>query len=256
MHIVTVTERRNIILEKLNANGRVNVNELSAEFGVSSVVIRTDLSELESKGLLTRVHGGAITNYKSYYDMSFMQRMNTNSEQKTAIAKVLAQHINDHDTIMMNAGSTMLYVLKEIADKRVTIVTNSIALALEATKNQNFKVLLLGGDVDQNYQFTYGTPVINTLNDYEADLFIMSVDGVNFETGISTYYYHEVDISKSMMKHSAKTYVLADHSKIGRTAFAKIDDLSHIDAIFTDNHPENSAFNKKLKTKGVNVILG
>ncbi len=255
MHILTVTERRNIILEMLNNNGRVNVNELSSKFGVSSVVIRTDLSELENKGLLTRVHGGAITNYKSYYDMSFMQRMNTNSVQKTAIAKTVAKHINDHDTIMMNAGTTMLYVLAEIADKRVTIVTNSIALALEAAKNPNFKALLLGGDVDQNYQFTYGTPVINALNNYEADLFIMSVDGVDLNTGISTYYYHEVDISKCMMKHSAKTYVLADHTKLDRTAFAKIDDLSHINAIFTDTHAENNAFNKKLKAKGVNVIL-
>ena len=83
----SVAERRNAIIEILNEKGRVSVKELSALFSVSSVIIRTDLDELEKQDMLTRVHGGAITSYKSYYDMGIVQRSNTNAGEKEAIAE-------------------------------------------------------------------------------------------------------------------------------------------------------------------------
>ena len=78
---LTLQERRNRIVELINEKGRVSVNELSELFNISVVAIRADLSELEKQGLLARVHGGAITSYKSYYDMSLMQRLNTNTNE-------------------------------------------------------------------------------------------------------------------------------------------------------------------------------
>ena len=87
----SVAERRNAIIEILNEKGRVSVKELSALFSVSSVIIRTDLDELEKQDMLTRVHGGAITSYKSYYDMGIVQRSNTNAEEKEAIAQRISK---------------------------------------------------------------------------------------------------------------------------------------------------------------------
>jgi 23S rRNA pseudoU1915 N3-methylase RlmH len=128
---LTSLERRNKILELLNESGKVTVNELSSIFKISNVAIRQDLTELEKQGMLTRVHGGAITSYKSYYDMSLMQRLNTNSNEKVSIGKKINEMVKDNDTIMMNAGTTPIFVMRELSDKRLTIVTNSIALAVE-----------------------------------------------------------------------------------------------------------------------------
>ena len=254
MELLTVTERRNMIVEILNENGRVNVNDLSERFGVSGVVIRTDLSELEKQGLLTRVHGGAITSYKTYYDMSLVQRSNANAKEKKSIGMTLHDIIKDNDTIMMNAGTTPLFIMREIVDKQITIVTNSIALALEGAKNPNFKIILLGGDVDSNYQFTYGVSAIKSMEPYTADLLIMSVDGIEPEGGISTFYYQEAEICRYMIKHARRTIVAADYSKIGRTAFAEIDNIDKIDTLVTCGNADASIL-ERLRKKNVDVII-
>lgn len=241
---LTLQERRNKIVELINEKGRVSVNKLSELFNISAVVIRADLSELEKQGLLARVHGGAITSYKSYYDMSLMQRLNANASEKKAIAEKLSESVSDSDTLIMNAGTTPIYVMRAIANKRVTIVTNSIALALEGAQNPNFKIILLGGDVDGNFQFTYGISAIKELEQYTADLFIMSVDGIDLKNGISTFYYQEAEICKYMMSRCRRTVVAADHSKIGRTAFAKISDLKEIDELVTDSAADTATLEK------------
>ncbi len=250
----TVTERRNSIIEILNENGRVNVNDLSKEFEVSGVVIRTDLSELEKQGMLTRVHGGAITSYKSYYDMNLVQRSNTNAQEKQKIAKEINKMIKDNDTIIMNAGTTPIFVMREISDKKVTIVTNSIALALEGSKNPNFNILLIGGDVDSSYQFTYGTTALREIERYTADILILSVDGIDIEKGFSTFYHHEAELCKSMIRNSKRRIVAADFSKIDRVAFAEVDALTSVDTIVTNEKNVMQSTLKKLRAAGVEVI--
>ncbi len=254
MAVLTVTERRNQIVEMLNENGKVLVNDLSRKFEVSGVAIRTDLSELEKQGLLTRVHGGAITSYKSYYDMNLAQRSNTHASEKLCIAKKVTEMIKDNDTVMMNAGTTLLFVMRELANKKITIVTNSIALALEGAKNPNFKIILLGGDVDSDYQFTYGFSAIKALEQYTADVFIMSVDGIDIKKGVSTYYYQEAEICRHMINNSNRTIVTADFSKIGRTSFAEIESLKKVDTIITSGNADTSYVNK-IRAKDVDVII-
>lgn len=251
---LTSLERRNKILELLNESGKVTVNELSSIFKISNVAIRQDLTELEKQGMLTRVHGGAITSYKSYYDMSLMQRLNTNSNEKVSIGKKISEMVKDNDTIMMNAGTTPIFVMRELSDKRLTIVTNSIALAVEGAKNPNFKIILLGGDVDSEYQFTYGISAIKALEQYTANLFILSVDGIDVNKGISTFYYQEAEICRYMMLNSNRTIVAADYSKIGRTAFAEIDSLDKIDTIVTSSNADSSKLSK-LSAKDIDVIV-
>lgn len=254
MFHLSVTERRDAIVELLGEVGRVSVNELSERFGVTGVVIRTDLTELEKKGLLTRVHGGAITSYKSYYDMSLVQRSNTNSAEKKAIARAIAEMINNNDTIMMNAGTTPIFVMRELADKNITIVTNSIALSLEAAKHPNLKILLLGGNVDASYQFTYGLSALRELDRYTADVFILSVDGVDIEKGITTFYHEEAELCKKMIKNAKQTIVAADFSKIDRVAFAEVDSITAIDKIVTNKKNTMSSVLKKLRDLNIEVI--
>lgn len=251
---MTVRERRDKIVEILNENGRISVKELSKMFEVSSVIIRADLDELEKNDLLTRVHGGAITSYKSYYDMGLIQRSNTNSAEKAAIAAEIGNMVKDNSTIILNAGTTPLFVMRAIADKKVTIITNSIALALEGASNPNFKIILLGGDVDSGYQFTYGISVLKSLEQYTADFAVLSADGVNAQQGISTFYYQEAEICRAMINSSQKCVVAADYSKLGRTAFTKISDLGTVDCIVTDKNAPQSVI-KDLKAKDVEVII-
>lgn len=252
---LSLQERRTKILELLHQDGKVKVSDISAMFKVSEVSIRTDLSELETQGLLSRVHGGAISSYKSYYNMSLGQRSSTNQLAKQQIAAKIGEMINDNETILMNAGTTPIFIMRELLKKRgITIVTNSIALALEGGQHKNIHIILLGGDVNSDYQFTYGTTTLRLLEEYYADKLVLSADGITASKGITTYYDQETAIGNQMIKQANTILAAMDHTKIGRVAFASISDLSRIDYLVTNKQaPEEDV--QDLKNKGLNVIL-
>lgn len=240
--------RRKNILELLDKNGSVRVTELSRLFSISEVTIRSDLADMENKGLLTRVHGGAVSSYKPYYNMSLNQRMSTNQEHKEIIAKKIADMIEDNDTIMLNSGTTTLLVFRAIPrNLNLSIVTNSISIALEGTTNPNFNIILLGGLINPKYQFTFGDDAIRQLKSYHADKLILSVDGIDPEHGFSTYYDKEAEIDRIMLEQSSVNIVAADHSKFNRRAFTKISDLSVADYIITDTNVSDTIKNKLKK---------
>ncbi len=250
-----IYERKQKILELLDRDGKVKVNELSERFGISDVTIRMDLADLEKKGMLSRIHGGAISSYKSYYNMSLAQRASANETEKKAIAAYVRTMVSDSDTIMMNAGSTTLFVLRELAAfKDIKIVTNSVSIALEAGGNPNFHVVLLGGSVNTEYQFTYGDDALRQLSSYYADKLILSVDGIDAVGGLSTYYHQETEICRTMLAHSGLQLVAADYTKLDRVAFAQIAPLSAVDDIITNAKAPEESLNKLKKAKA-NIIL-
>ena len=115
---ITTEQRRTQILDTLKANGRVRVSELSQQYGISEVSIRNDLEALEAQGYLQRVHGGAVIINKSYINMNIDERFSTNAVNKKKLADRIAECVDDNDIIMMNAGTTLIYVLRAIQDKK------------------------------------------------------------------------------------------------------------------------------------------
>ena len=223
-------QRKQKILDLLKEKDSVRVANLSHMFGVSEVTVRSYLEDLEKKGLLSRVHGGAVSSYKPYYSMNLNQRLETNQRAKVAIAEKVAALIQPNDTVMLNAGTTTLLVFRKFpADYNLSIVTNSISIALEAAGNPNYSVILVGGSVNTKYQFTYGNDAVRQLKKYHADKLILSVDGISAEQGFSTYYNQEATVDMAMLEQSDCCIIAADHSKFGHSAFAKISDLSVAD---------------------------
>ncbi|HOJ10525.1 MAG TPA: DeoR/GlpR family DNA-binding transcription regulator [Clostridiales bacterium] len=246
-------ERRNKILEILTRQGKVKVNQLSRLFEISEVTIRSDLAKLESMGLLERVHGGAVSTYRAYYRMSISDRMKANAEEKRRIAAEVASMISDDDTLMISSGTTTLYVLEELKNaKNLTIVTNAIYFSQESANLRDFNIILLGGILEPRDQFTYGDDVINQVKRYKADKFILSVDGINSEDGISTYHYLEAEINRQMIARANKTIVVGDYTKVGRTSFAHISPLENVDVIVTNKNANEDEINE-IKEKGVEV---
>lgn len=187
--------------------------------------------------------------------MSLAQRASANEAEKKAIAAYIRTMVNDSDTIMMNAGSTTLFVLRELADlKDIKIVTNSVSIALEAGGNPNFHVVLLGGSVNTEYQFTYGDDALRQLSGYYADKLILSVDGIDAAAGLSTYYHQETEICRTMLSHSGLQLVAADYTKLNRVAFAQIAPFSAVDDIITNAKAPRETV-EKLKKAKANIVL-
>jgi DeoR/GlpR family transcriptional regulator of sugar metabolism len=209
---------------------------------------------MEKKGLLSRVHGGAVSSYKPYYSMNLNQRLEANQHAKVTIAERVARLIQPNDTVMLNAGTTTLLVFRRFpAEYNLSIVTNSVSIALEASGNPNYNVILIGGSVNTKYQFTYGNDAAQQVRHYHADKLILSVDGIDAAQGFSTYYDKEVSVDVAMIEQSDCCIVAADHSKFGHTAFAKISDLSVADYIVT-NSPLTQELTDRLTAKGVTVL--
>ena len=246
--------RKQQILDLIRKDGSVRVAELSQLFEVSEVTVRNYLTDMESKGLLTRTHGGAISSYKPYCSMNFNQRLETNFLEKDIIAKKTAELIEPNDTIMLNAGTTTLLVFRHLpADYNLNIITNSISIALEASANPNYNIVLIGGSVNSKYQFTFGSDAMSILKNYYADKLILSVDGIDLNGGFSTYYNEEVDIDKRMIEQSNMCIIAADCSKFARNAFVKISDLSTADYIVTNYEPDTTEENI-FYDNGINLI--
>lgn len=250
---MSIDNRRSKIIDILNREGKVKVTELSKLFGISEVTIRNDLSELEAAGLLERVHGGAISTYKAYYNMSFVDRMKTNEADKRKIASVVASMISDGDTIIVSSGTTTLFAVQELKSvKNLTVVTNSLAVCQEIGHYTNIHVILLGGNFNPQYQFTYGDDTINQLKKYKADKLILSADGVSAEGGVTTYHYLEAEVNRQMIARVNKTIVTADCTKIGRVSFAYIDSIGSVDYLVTDNRANQDEI-KSIIEKGIEV---
>ena len=223
---ISTEERREEIIGIIQENGKVKVSELSQRYGISEVSIRKDLELLEAEGHLSRVHGGAVGLNKLYVNMDLNERYKTNAIAKRKLAELASRFIEDNDTIMMNAGTTLTYVLRAIRNKKnITIVTNSVQNATEAALYSNFTVILLGGELDSKYQFTYGEDAISQLENYHANKCILSVDGISAAAGLTLYYSNEAALVKKMLESSATAIITADSSKIGKNVFAKITEI-------------------------------
>lgn len=248
-------ERKQKISELLKENDTVKVAELSRMFDVSEVTIRSYLADMEKKGLLSRIHGGAVSSYKPYYSMNLNQRLETNQREKVEIAEKIASMIKPNDTIMLNSGTTTLITFRKIPKTySLNIVTNSIAIALEAANNPNYNVVLVGGAVNTKYQFTYGSDAANQIKKYHADKLILSVDGIDSERGFTTYYNKEADVDMAMLAHSETRIIAADFTKLGRCAFAKISDVTVADCIVTNPTADRKALDE-LKNMGIKIYL-
>ena len=186
--------------------------------------------------------------------MDLSERFKTNSVAKKRLARLAASLIEDNDTIMMNAGTTLAYVLHAIQGKKnITIVTNSMQNEMEAALYSSFNVILLGGEFDSKYQFTYGEDALSQLENYHATKCILSVDGISLGAGLSLYYSNEASLARKMIECSDKLIVTADGTKLGRYAFAKITDLKCGDVLVT-NFAENREEVEKITQAGVTVL--
>lgn len=253
MNQKSAEQRREEILTAIQNEGRVKVTDLSRQYGISEVSIRKDLEILETRGQLARVHGGAVGVEKTYINMDLNERFKTNSAAKRALAEQVAELIRDNDTLMMNAGTTSAYVLRAIKDKKnISIVTNSIRNANEAAM-YSFNVILLGGELDYKYQFTYGQDAERQLENYHAAKCILSVDGISAEAGLTLFYSNEAALVRKMIESSSSVIVAADGTKVGRSAFARITDAQKTDILVTAAIEDRAEIDR-LTELGIRII--
>lgn len=228
-------ERRSKIIELLEQKGSVLVEDLAALFEVSQVTIRKDLSELEARGLLHRTHGGATYTHKSLFNPSFREKIHLQQAEKQAIAKAALELIEEGDTLILDAGSTTLALVRLMkrAFRSLYIITNSVPIASELSETR-WELLLTGGLVRHHSMALIGPAAVRTLEVYHADKAFMCATGVSLQTGYTTPNPYEAQTKQAMLRAADTRYALVDSSKLGRATLASFAALDEIDLLISD----------------------
>lgn len=213
-------ERYSIILEKVKQNKSVKLPELCELLGASESTVRRDLSSLDERGLIKKVHGGAI----SVDDRSFNsveQDMEAKSkiftEEKIAIARFASSLIDDGDFVFIDAGTTTEKIIDFLPDKDVTFVTNAFVHAKKLAQ-RGFKVYIPAGEIKLTTEAIVGAECVSSLQSYNFTKSFIGANGISLSGGISTPDRNEASVKTAAIQNSQTSYILADHSKFDQVA--------------------------------------
>jgi len=235
--------RWNQLLELLAAEGQVQVEQAAQELGVSPATIRRDFDELASQQMLARIRGGAVAQGVTY-DLPLRYKSERHPSEKQRIAAVTAGLVQPGQVVGMNGGTTTTEVARAIATRAdlapvnglpvITVVTNALNIATELAVRQHIKIVVTGGVArPQSYELT-GPLATGVLERVSIDVAIMGVDGIDPVHGAMAQHEGEASINQLMASQASQVVVVADSSKVGRRAFARICAPAQIDVLVTD----------------------
>ena len=231
--------REQLILDQLQGKGVVQVHELSEHLNVSEVTIRRDLTAMEDKGLLLRVHGGATLAGMSRKEPVFRDKESAHLEAKSAIARAAFELIKDGDMIYLDGGSTVLQLAKLLDSRQgLTIVTNSIMAAANLMDTEH-RLILVGGEFRQLSRTLVGPLTERIINSLHVNVAFMGTIGFDLTSGMTTTDPNEAHTKELIMKRAGKVVLLADGSKLGTSSFAQSGNLTDLDALISEQIPDS-----------------
>jgi DeoR/GlpR family transcriptional regulator of sugar metabolism len=238
-------ERHAFILREINLHNKVLSSTLSVQLQVSEDTIRRDLAELADSGEVIKVHGGALS--KSYH-YPIQQNTVYAQEEKKAIAKKAVKLIKPGMTILTEAGTTMLEMVRMIPDDiEATFFTVSPLMALELAEHPLLTVILLGGQVDMAAQITIGERPVSELARIRVDLCFLGVNAINIKAGLTETDWRVAQVKKAMIEASDKLAILTITEKLNSTLKMKICDLRDIDYLITEIKPDEEQLSSYKK---------
>ncbi|XID95833.1 DeoR/GlpR family DNA-binding transcription regulator [Paenibacillaceae bacterium WGS1546] len=226
--------RHQHILELLQTNGTVQVSELSERFSVTPKTIREDLEKLEEKGLLRRIHGGAVSRGDEAEPMLPLQIPNTkHASEKKAIAGHAMRYIRQDDVIALDAGSTTLEIAKQLPDMPLTVLTNDLLIIRELTAKERIRLVVPGGYRHRNV--LVGNDALDWLARLNVQKLFLSATGVHDKFGLSVFTGELLDLKKAYIAGAKEIYGVADHGKFDRAALQTFAELADLDVLITDD---------------------
>jgi DeoR/GlpR family transcriptional regulator of sugar metabolism len=229
-------QRRQKIFELIREDGHAKVLNLSKIFKVTEVTIRQDLERLEDEGLIIREHGGAYLKNISLNVRNIELLNKENMAEKVSIAKKAIELINDGDTIILDSGSTVTEIAKLISGyKNLTVITNALNIALILGADPDINLVLTGGEFKAPTLSLTGQNAADSLEGLHVDKLFLATAGIALKTGLTYPSISDIVVKRAMIESADVVYLVADHSKIGKSSFASLGALSLIDYLITDS---------------------
>jgi DeoR family fructose operon transcriptional repressor len=251
---VYAEERLQLIVARARAQGRVDVAALAPELGVTPETVRKDLTALERQGLLRRVHGGAIPVERLGFEPAVGQRAESHREEKDRIAKAAIAELPVEGAILLDSGTTTARIAEMLPpDCELTVVTNSLPIALTLSVRPGLQVLVTGGRVRSRTLAAVGDWAGNALATVRVDVAFLGANGISAAYGLTTPDQAEAASKRAMIRAARRPVVVADHSKLGADYFAQFGELSEIDMLITDTGADDGLVGE-LEAAGLRVV--
>ena len=245
-------ERQQKIVDEVSINRKVSSNYLSEKLGVSEDTIRRDIIELDNRGMLTRVHGGAISTIQKLYH--YNEDSISNRENKVRIAQKAISLIKNGMVIIMSGGTTNLMLAKLLPkDIKATIYTYSLPIAMQLTEHPLIETIFIGGKIHRSSMVTTGIDVIQYLSNIRANICFMGVSALNLDQGITDEGYEVSLVKKAMINASEQIIYLATSNKLDQRLNFDVCSLTEIDTVVTDLDPDHPKL-KHYLTAVINLL--
>lgn len=240
-------ERLNAVLESLASSGKLSVEDLARQFSISAATVRRDLDDLAEQQLITRTRGGAVLQSVSY-DLPLRYKSVRRPDEKQHIAEAAAAMVAPGSVVGLNGGTTTSAVARALATRAdlvadhslthpgagITIVTNALNIASELVVRPHVKIVVVGGvALPQSYELI-GPLADRILDEITIGTLFLGVNSFSHDGGAAAHHEGEAEINRRMAQRAERVVVVADGSKIGERAFARICDLASVDALITD----------------------
>ena len=247
-----VAERRDLLLRRLDRDGKLVARDLAAELGVSEDSVRRDLRDLAAAGLCQRVYGGAVPASRALVD--YAARASVEPESKQRVAARAAALISPGDRVILDGGTTTLAVVRALPPSlTATVITHSPTIAAALVDHPGVEILLLGGRIYKHSAVACGAATAEAAAGISADLFLLGVTGVHPDAGLTTGDAEEAAMKRTLAGRAGDTYVLASAEKVGAISAYRVLDLSEVTALVTDTEPDNPWLDQ-LRDRGPQVI--
>ena len=239
------TERKQLILEELQEHHVVSLEKLISLLETSESTVRRDLDELEAENKLRRIHGGAELPHSLQQEESIQEKSVKNLQEKKLLAHKAVSLIKEKDVIFIDAGTTTAFLIKELSNKDITVVTNSIHHAVQLVEKQ-IPTVMVGGSVKMTTDASIGGVALNQINQLHFDRAFIGMNGVD-ENYYTTPDMEEGAIKRAIIDNAKQTYVLVDASKVGQTCFAKVAPLKRAVVITSKGQKMVEALKEKTE---------
>lgn len=246
--------RRALIEDVIAELGEVSLGDLAERFRVSEMTVRRDLDVLEDEGVLRKVMGGAIFIGGKSTEPSFHARAAAAAEEKSHLAAIAASLLKPRQTVILDSGSTVLAVAREIRGKSLglTVVTPSVLVAVELADEPDTTILVTGGRLRPGELSLIGSEAEDAFLRYNCDVYFMGVAGVDALHGASEYHREEGAVKRNAARSADRVIVVVDRSKLGRVQLINVAGTADIDAVVTDA-PDDDPTVVQLRRSGVVV---
>lgn len=232
----------------------VTISELAAEYAVSEMTIRRDLTALEASSQVRRTHGGAVLTERMMIEFNYRDKRQMNRAEKCAIAAEARKLVLPGQRIVLDNGTTTLELAVLLKDGRdLTVITPSLAVASELQHANGVEVILLGGILRHGSPDLTGPVTQHCLDLFSADITFQGADAIGVDGSIYNRDLRQVRVDKGMRRIANRCCILADHTKIGKTELARTGSLADVDIFITDKAVPAATL-KRFRRTGAEVI--